>query len=613
MRKKLIVLSLMLMFVLGCTNVIYARDNTSTVKVYTDGKLITENINLDEFKNVSPGDSRVQKVAIKNESEDEYDFYIIEETVKSLEETNKAAGGAYKFDMRVGTTLDESVSLLSKEAGGYSADGAASADGLSEIDELDGYTYFTGLKKKQSTYLFLCLEVLGQGNDNYTTSSSTVDGSNGLGYTNALGQLKLTFKVNSSSHQGESNKKVVTKTIEKVKKVIIKKYVKTGDSMKLFVFGAVLLIGIAMIVIAFFKNKKSKKTIGLIVALTCMLAVLPISTVKAASTVTVTFRAGQSGEFDTSLAESISNSNVKVAKDYIKITVAKPDSGVLTAGQIFESGFGTADIDSVFARITHHDNVALLSAADWKYDSSNQIKHNKEYVLKYGVLVDPVMYTVRFMDVSSYDAATDRYTQEIAAPIINYGNAGDKITVKSALIDNYATTEKEYTINLSKNGDNTHSFYYAYTGVDDTNQTEVTYETRYRYLTDEQVVVINDANNNAENPNNTGNPNNAANMPNGNDANAQDNQNNQDTPDAGDNLAGAEDNQERNIIDNNVPKVADGTDDGIKNIEDDKVPSKDKADSFDKLNAILISCIGVVLVSIIGVTVLIIYRKKRQS
>ena len=193
MKKKLIALGLMVAVTFSSINVTYADDskNISTVKADRDGKLVTENVSLDAFVGIAPGDSKVEKISIKNESDDLYDFYILQETVKALEETNNAAGGAYKFDIRVGEDYDSSKSLLSKEVGGYDADGAASAEGLSEVNELDGYTFLTELDGSESTYLFIALEVIGEGNNNYSTVSSNVDGSNGLGYTNALGQLKL--------------------------------------------------------------------------------------------------------------------------------------------------------------------------------------------------------------------------------------------------------------------------------------------------------------------------------------------------------------------------------------------------------------------------------------
>lgn len=603
MKKKLIALGLMVAVTFSSINVTYADDskNISTVKADRDGKLVTENVSLDAFVGIAPGDSKVEKISIKNESDDLYDFYILQETVKALEETNNAAGGAYKFDIRVGEDYDSSKSLLSKEVGGYDADGAASAEGLSEVNELDGYTFLTELEGSESTYLFIALEVIGEGNNNYSTVSSNVDGSNGLGYTNALGQLKLSFKVESPSHQGEKTKKVVTKTVDKVKTV--KKYVKTGDSVKLFVFAGVLLVGVALLIFSLKKSKKAKNTVGMMIALAFMLSFIPLSNVKAATNVTVTFRAGLSGSFDRNSAQTLANNNVQIAEDYIKITVEKPQTGSLTVGDVVKSGFGTTDIDGIFGRITKHEDVSLLSAKDWNVDINESVAHNKEYVLKYGVLVDPVMYTVRFTDVSSYDETSGTYTRDVAAPIINYGNVGDVVVVKSVVIGDYATTEEEYSFTLSKDEENIHTFYYAYTGQSESE--EVTYETRYRYLTDEQVVVINDA---AD-----GNPNNNPAAGNADEPADRENQNGEngdaaDGADAGAN--GAED-----IADEPTP--LDGTADGdLTDIEDPQTPYTDKpADdaSLDIVNIVLISCISAIVVFIVAVTIFVIYRKKGQK
>ena len=609
MKKKLIALGLMIAVTFSSVNVTYADDNKniSTVKADKDGKLVTEDVNLDAFVGIAPGDLRIEKISIKNESEDLYDFYILEETVKALEETNNAAGGAYKFDIRVGEDYDSSKSLLSKEVGGYDADGSASAEGLSEVNELDGYTFLTELEGSESTYLFLALEVIGEGNDNYSTVSSDVDGSNGLGYTNALGQLKLSFKVESPSHQGEKAKKVVTKTVDKVKTV--KKYVKTGDSVKLFVFAGVLLVGVALLIISLKKNKKAKKTVGMMLALAFMLSFIPLSYVKAETNVTVTFRAGLSGSFDRNSAQILANNNVQIAEDYIKITVEKPRTGSLTVGDVVKAGFGTTDIDSIFGRITKHEDVSLLSAKDWNVDVNDSVVHNKEYVLKYGVLVDPVMYTVRFTDVSSYDEASGTYTRDVAAPIINYGNVGDVVVVKSALIGDYATTEEEYSFTLSKDEENIHTFYYAYTGQSESEE-EVTYETRYRYLTDEQVVVINDAADG--NPNNNPAAGNADEPVNGENPNEENpNGENEDAAnDADAGVNGAED-----IEDEPTPLV-DNAEGDVTNIEDPDTPYTDKAaddSSMYIVNIVLISCISAIVVFIVAVTIFVIYRKKGQK
>ena len=207
-----------------------------------------------------------------------------------------------------------------------------------------------------------------------------------------------------------------------------------------------------------------KKALAFLAAFSFVLTLLPSMQVRAASTVTVTFRAGDVGSFNEELAKSIASDKVDVSSKYVKITVAKPENGELILADVLKEGFGSADINGIFGRITSHENYTLLDASEWDVKLNENIRHNEEYVLDYGALVDPIMYTIRFLDVESYNEATGTYTQEVAAPIINYGNEGDEITIESSLIDDYATAEKICTFTLSKDAENGYSFYYAYVG-----------------------------------------------------------------------------------------------------------------------------------------------------
>ena len=71
MKKKLIALGLMVAVTFSSINVAYADDgeNISTVKADKDGKLVTENVSLDAFVGIAPGDSKVQKIEIKNKTD----------------------------------------------------------------------------------------------------------------------------------------------------------------------------------------------------------------------------------------------------------------------------------------------------------------------------------------------------------------------------------------------------------------------------------------------------------------------------------------------------------------------------------------------------------------
>lgn len=608
MRKKILIFSLMLTFILSCVNIVYAQEKLSTVKMTADGELTTENVNLDAFIGIAPGDTRVQEIAIVNDSDAEQNYYLLEETISNLEATNKAAGGAYVFDIRVGETYDSSNSILTKKVGGFDGAGDARENGLADVEELSGYTFLTNLDSEESINLFISLQIIGEGNDNSSNTSTAVEGTNGLGYTNAIGQIKLSFKTTSPSHQGE--KKTITKTIEKVKKKYVTKYVKTGDSIKLFVFAGILVLGIFLLVMMLKKKKISKKNVGLMILLSCILAIVPVSTVKAASSISVTFRAGESGKFNVTAAKNIAVGNVEIDDNYLRISVEKPQSGEVTVAEVLKSGFGTSDADYIFGQITEHKNYSLLPSSSWNLNVDSKIRHNTDYVLKYGVLVDPVMYTVRFMDVDSYDQISNTYINEVAAPVINYGNAGDVITVKSAMVDDYATTEEEYTFTLDPNSSNNYSFYYAYTGESD-DVVEVTYETKYTTLTEEQVIRINNATDNGDQANNPNNPNAG-----GDDANNIDDENVPEADNAPDNQDNDNEDEEITDIEDGDTPLDDGLDDDAE-IQDPDVPYADGSDNHNSsirlINIVIISCVVAFVIAIIAITLFIVTRRKQQS
>ena len=206
---------------------------------------------------------------------------------------------------------------------------------------------------------------------------------------------------------------------------------------------------------------------------------------------TLTFRSGDVGEIDvtkaTAMVEDNDGVDVRITQNYVKITVDK--EAVYNLGDVVRAAFGTSDVDGVFNRISLHPGYSLLSSSKWGFDKSEEIKHNEEFVLDYGKLVDPVMYTIRFYDVNSYDANTDAYIQEVAAPIINYGNAGDVIEFNSALISNYATAVKSASIVLSNDSDNQYNFFYDYTG-NEFDEDNVVFEDVYNYMTQDQVNTV---------------------------------------------------------------------------------------------------------------------------
>lgn len=226
----------------------------------------------------------------------------------------------------------------------------------------------------------------------------------------------------------------------------------------------------------------------------CLLtgAACSVEQVKASSTVSVTLRAGDAGTINQSAAQKMIKDDgaVEVTSKYVRVTVDKENADSVES--VLYQGFGISDPDLLMGTITEHEGHVLLPSDTWGVESGKQLRHNEEYVLDYGVLVDPVMYTIQYVDVESYDAQSGTYLTQLSAPYINYGNAGEVISVDSAVLSEYATTEENCSFTLEKGKENGYTFYYAYVGPTET-QTTITYDTQYVNLTPNATNAINNA------------------------------------------------------------------------------------------------------------------------
>lgn len=282
----------------------------------------------------------------------------------------------------------------------------------------------------------------------------------------------------------------------------------------------------------------------------CMIFILAVSAVsvvpvQAAATYTLTFRSGNVGSFDTTKVNAaVKNSSlVEVKKEYIRV---KAKRGTSVASAVYDA-FGRAvqgsgDMNAMFLSfLSENKGYTMLDESAWGPKASDTVRHNKEYVLDYGTIVNPVSYTVNYVDAESGDA--------VAAPIFSYGSAGDSVTVAPVTISEYDTDDEAVTFTLDKNSDNTVTFEYSYTG-----ETFIPGETIHRTVTEYQTNVVTVAQPQNNNNNNADNDNNAAN--NGNDGqdipdddvplddgNGNNNGDNADANDSADNLTNIEDEQ----------------------------------------------------------------------
>ena len=215
--------------------------------------------------------------------------------------------------------------------------------------------------------------------------------------------------------------------------------------------------------------KKVKKIItGFLMVFIFMALVLPMTTVKASEEkeavekrmYTVTFRAGNVASFD--IDKITVSDGMEVTKNYIKVKVAKGDTLAFTVPG-WESD---ARLTSWFSNCLHYEKEAAYGLKAFSGVVGTAVERNTEYVLDYKRLIDPVSYTVSFIDSQT--------KEQIAAPQIIYGNAEETIMVTPVTVSDYTPTESSKIIKLEKGKENTATFEYRYTGAVETITSTVT-------------------------------------------------------------------------------------------------------------------------------------------
>ena len=388
--------------------------------------------------------------------------------------------------------------------------------------------------------------------------------------------------------------------------------------------------------------KKVKKIItGFLTVFLFMAMVLPMTTVKASEEkevaekrmYTVTFRAGNIACFDT---DKITVSDgMEVTKNYIKVKVAKGDTLAFTVPD-WESD---ARLTSWFSNCLHYEKEAAYGLKAFNGVVGTAVERNREYVLDYKRLIDPVSYTVSFIDSQT--------KEQIATPQIIYGNAEETITVIPVTVSDYTPTESSKIIKLEKGKENTATFEYRYTGAVETITSTVTNvvpgTTRTETVVsevEETVIVPGTSQPTGFTANVVNNASNAVNAPVGNTANnvADNNANN-----AADNAvnAPADDNEDQTVDDSNVeipeeqtPLVDGDGNDGVVDIEESETPlantAEDASTAFGDVNGndadlaaqeidaasvpVAVQVIGgIAAVFIAGLIAFLVYKNRKRS
>ena len=380
--------------------------------------------------------------------------------------------------------------------------------------------------------------------------------------------------------------------------------------------------------------KKVKKIItGFLTVFIFMALVLPMTTVKASEEkevvekrmYTVTFRAGNIACFD--IDKITVSEGMEVTKNYIKVKVAKGDTLAFTVPG-WESD---ARLTSWFSNCLHYEKEAAYGLKAFNGVVGTVVERNTEYVLDYKRLIDPVSYTVSFIDSQT--------KEQIAAPQITYGNAEETITVIPVTVPDYTPTESSKIIKLEKGKENTATFEYRYTGAVETITSTVTNvvpgTTRTETVVnegEETVIVPGTIQPTGFTAKVVNNASNAVNAPVGNTANnAADNAVN----------APADDNEDQTVDDSNVeipeeqtPLVDGDGNDGAVDIEESETPlantAEDASTASGDVNGndadlaaqeidaasvpVAVPVIGgITAVFVVGLIVFLIYKNRKKS
>ena len=233
MKKKILCLAMMAMMVVGTTMTANAEDFKGSQNWLADftGEKIESNFTsaaiADEILQILPGDTITLEVSIQNSYEDETDWYMTNEVLKTLEESKDVAeGGAYTYVLSYKGADGAVTELYNSDTVGGEGEVTADLEGLHPAtDSLEDYFFLERLDKgeKGTVSLFVKLDGETQGND----------------YQDTLARLQMNFAV------------------EKVAGPIV---VQTGDASNMMMYaGLALVAGMALFFVAFLNNRRNRE------------------------------------------------------------------------------------------------------------------------------------------------------------------------------------------------------------------------------------------------------------------------------------------------------------------------------------------------------------------
>ena len=234
MKKRLVSLVLAASLIVGTGITANAEDfvGSQDWKVSFNGEKMESNFDgsamTQEILNILPGDSITLKVNLSNDSEDKTEWYMTNEVLQSLEDSQDAAeGGAYTYILTY-VSGDEEIVLYSSEAVGGEGESEA-GEGLHQAtDALEDYFYLDQLAEGETGYVQLVVMLDGE--------------TQGNAYQDTLAALQMSFAVEKVNDDK-----------------IYKESAKTGDFAPMMTMSAgALVAGIILLLFAVIMGKRRK-------------------------------------------------------------------------------------------------------------------------------------------------------------------------------------------------------------------------------------------------------------------------------------------------------------------------------------------------------------------
>jgi len=253
--KKMLCFMMMLLLMAGSVMTVHAEDHTGDAgwSVEFNGEKMVSNFSTGSLSDVilamQPGDTATITLALKNSADYTTDWYMTNEVLSSLEDSQAVAGGgAYTYILTY-TDKDGNVTTLysSENVGGEKQ--YNDREGLHEAtDSLEDYLYLDRLNPGDNGRIILVVALDGE--------------TQGNAYQDTLADLQMNFAVEkvttpvtpeTTTPTGETKKPDTPGG----------RLIRTGDTSPLGVWSAVALAsGVVILIIAVIRLKKSRRQPG---------------------------------------------------------------------------------------------------------------------------------------------------------------------------------------------------------------------------------------------------------------------------------------------------------------------------------------------------------------